>query len=203
MPIQQKYTRKDILNAAFRLIKKEGINNITARKIAKELGASTAPIYTYYKNMGEIKEDIFKKLRTTLLDNMKKEFTDNVFLNIGVGFLVFVREYQKVYQEISYLGNNIFNSLFWDKDFYDQIKTDETLFMLDDATLIDLLEKMSIYTIGLASLICSHNLDDTSTEYFIDNLKEMGEHVIGFTLYKQDKLDEYLNVIKSRGDIKK
>lgn len=196
MPVKQKYIKEDILNAAFNLVKKTGINSITARKIASELGASTAPIYTYYKNMEEIKEDVLKKLRTTLLDSIKRKFTDNVFLNIGVGSLVFVREYQKVCQEIFLLDNNMFKSLFEDKDYYHQIKKDENLSMLDEANLSVMLEKMSIYTLGLASLICSNALEDTSTEYFINNLKGMGEDVIGYTLYKKGKLDEYLNKVQ-------
>ena len=52
-----KFTKEIIVEAAYELMKIEGFNNLSVRKIAKYLKSSTAPIYfnfnkeTRYKNM--------------------------------------------------------------------------------------------------------------------------------------------------------
>jgi len=40
-----KFTKKDILKATYDIMKQDGIQNISARKIANKFKGSTAPIY--------------------------------------------------------------------------------------------------------------------------------------------------------------
>ena len=46
-----KFTRENIVNATYDLMKQEGMKNISARKIAKKLKGSTAPIYAHFSNL--------------------------------------------------------------------------------------------------------------------------------------------------------
>ena len=43
-----KFTRENIVNATYDLMKQEGMKSISARKIAKKLKGSTAPIYAHF-----------------------------------------------------------------------------------------------------------------------------------------------------------
>ena len=57
MPPKTIFLREDVINAAFELVKKSGFRDFTARKIAEELNSSTAPVYSCFNSMDELKEE--------------------------------------------------------------------------------------------------------------------------------------------------
>ncbi|WP_423188881.1 TetR/AcrR family transcriptional regulator [Alkalibacterium sp. f15] len=75
MPRKRRILKEHILDAALELIKDEGFNHFTARRIAEYLNASTQPIYKEFKNMDDLKEN--------LLDYVKEIIRKDVF-NISV-----------------------------------------------------------------------------------------------------------------------
>lgn len=60
MPPKAKYTRAEIINKAFEMTRKKGIDAVVARELGKELGTSSSPIFTAFKNMGELQEEVRK-----------------------------------------------------------------------------------------------------------------------------------------------
>lgn len=60
MARKESITRNDILNAAFEMTQEEGIENVTARKLAAKAGCSTQPIFRIYKNMDELAMALFE-----------------------------------------------------------------------------------------------------------------------------------------------
>ena len=78
MPASCKLTKEAIIKKAVILINKKGWDSLNARDLAKELKISTKPLYRIYKNMDEIKEDIYKEIYkqydefiTSRVDNKK------------------------------------------------------------------------------------------------------------------------------------
>ena len=61
MARKESITKDMLLEVAFELVKEEGIDNLTARKLAAKAGCSTQPIFRTYKNMEEVAEDVFDK----------------------------------------------------------------------------------------------------------------------------------------------
>ena len=54
-------TKEEIVDAAFRITRKEGFQQITSRKLASEAGCSTQPIFRLYANMEALKKDVYDK----------------------------------------------------------------------------------------------------------------------------------------------
>lgn len=54
MPPKAKYTKEQIADAAYELVRKRGEDALTARNLASELGTSTAPIFTAFENTDEL-----------------------------------------------------------------------------------------------------------------------------------------------------
>ena len=54
-------TQKEIVNAAFKITRKEGFEQITSRKLAAAAGCSTQPIFRIYENMDALKKDVYDK----------------------------------------------------------------------------------------------------------------------------------------------
>ena len=54
-------TQKEIVNAAFKITRKEGFEQITSRKLAAAAGCSTQPIFRVYETMDELRKDVYDK----------------------------------------------------------------------------------------------------------------------------------------------
>ncbi|MFK4997460.1 TetR/AcrR family transcriptional regulator [Bacillus sp. N9] len=62
MPPKKKFSKEQIIDAAFEIAKEEGVSNITIRKVANQLGSSIAPIYVNFKDVDELIYEVIKKL---------------------------------------------------------------------------------------------------------------------------------------------
>ena len=71
MPPTPKFTKGEILNTAFKLVKRSGYSALNARDLAKTLGTSTRPIFTAFENMEELKKEILLKA-CTLFEQYKE-----------------------------------------------------------------------------------------------------------------------------------
>ncbi|HKL10912.1 MAG TPA: TetR/AcrR family transcriptional regulator [Clostridia bacterium] len=65
-----------IVETAFNLIEAEGLDNLSARKLAKNLGISTMTLYNYVPNMAAIEKEVvlmgFNKLYRRILGEVEK-----------------------------------------------------------------------------------------------------------------------------------
>lgn len=183
------FTGEEILEAAFNIFKNKGIDSVTARNVASHMGCSTAPIYANFKNMDELKQKVLENAFDILRVYTEKEYTENKFLNIGVGLLCFARDYTMIYKTL-FMENSKYKSLF--ESFEDRnielMKMEETLKDFDDMELKQILNKMHIFTHGLSAFLCAGILEDKTNEYFIEILMEMGQDVIISRLWKKGKL---------------
>ena len=58
MPPKPKYTKEEIVAAAFELTREKGIDAVVAREVGKRLNTSSSPIFTIWSSMDELKEDV-------------------------------------------------------------------------------------------------------------------------------------------------
>jgi len=70
MPPKQKYTKEDIVEAAFNVVREQGWEALSQRSIAKKLNASIGPIYSYFKSMANLEEAVIEKAYELLLQYM-------------------------------------------------------------------------------------------------------------------------------------
>lgn len=61
MPPKPKYQKEQIAEAAFKLVRENGIQSLTARELGKALGVSSSPIFTFYNDMEELKKDVYSR----------------------------------------------------------------------------------------------------------------------------------------------
>lgn len=89
MPRKPSTTREQIIEGAFRLVRREGISALTARNLAGELGCSTQPVMYQFPNLSELKDLVYEKA-----DAFHTEYiTENKdFLEIGLRYIRFACE---------------------------------------------------------------------------------------------------------------
>ena len=105
MSPKKKYTRDKIIKKAIQFVKKEGIEALTARQLAKELGSSVAPIYVNFEDIGELKRAVIEKIFEKIQESAKDEHTGEIFLDIGITSLNLADEYSKLFRDLI-MGNH-------------------------------------------------------------------------------------------------
>ena len=53
-----KYTREEMVAAAMRVVREKGIDALTAKALASELGVSTQPVFTCFHTIDEAKREV-------------------------------------------------------------------------------------------------------------------------------------------------
>ena len=187
------FSREDVVNAAFQVVKNEGIEQLSARKVAQELGSSTAPVYSNFENMEELETEVFAKAARLMLEYSTEAHTDNPFLNMGIGILKYAWECPLWYFAFSTLHEpgqphirGILDTL---------LKVMAEIPGLEDLHPLErklLLRKMSIFTHGLASEICSGNITEEGMQDFIKILDEVGSALTADALTRPPRDEEEL-----------
>ncbi len=60
MPPKAKFTKEEIIEAALRLIRRDGMDALSARNLGRELGASSCPIFTVFSGMEEVQAAVLE-----------------------------------------------------------------------------------------------------------------------------------------------
>ena len=101
MPPKPKYTREEIIDAAFGLVRENGIESLAARELGKRMGTSSSPIFTAFKNMEELQQEV----RTKALQEFETCVNDAinytpVFKHVGEKMREFAAKEPKLFQFI-------------------------------------------------------------------------------------------------------
>ena len=101
MPPKQRFTAQDIIDAAFRVVRRQGWEGFSARTIATELNASTRPIYDHFNGMENIEAEVVKKALATFVDFLGRERTGDPWLDQALGYILFAVEEKHLFRCIN------------------------------------------------------------------------------------------------------
>ena len=82
------------------MAKKEGLINVTARKLAAKVGCSTQPIFRIYENMDDLWKEIFYKSISyfSFYYNRYPKLKNEPFVNLGLAYIQFAREEKELFR---------------------------------------------------------------------------------------------------------
>lgn len=108
MPPKTIVSKKDVLSASLGLIKDEGVEMLNARSIAKKLNCSTNPLFRIYRNMEELKLDVYIEAENYYEKYLYSRTFENAspFLQMGLNYIYFAKEEKNLFKFI-FLSNNI------------------------------------------------------------------------------------------------
>jgi AcrR family transcriptional regulator len=179
------FSRDDIINTAFEIVKKSGFRDFSARKIADEMNASTGPVYSCFASMDELKSGVLLKAEGLMLEYTRKPYTKSVFLNMGTGLVLFSQEYRELFRALL-LESGETRTLLKNflKELIRELDKDELVSLLPVKERREVMNRMAIFTHGFASLICVGLLDQVSKKDAIKTMYDMGRDVIDAALAK-------------------
>ncbi|MCR5594979.1 MAG: TetR/AcrR family transcriptional regulator [Lachnospiraceae bacterium] len=107
MPRTITITKENLIDASVSLLKREGQAALTARKLAKEAGCSTQPIFRAYQNMEELYADVFGVAAKIFSDHCASYPNDsNVpFVNLGLAYISFAQNNKELFR-LLFLSDN-------------------------------------------------------------------------------------------------
>ena len=101
MPPKFKFTKEQIVESAFNIVRRKGWAGLTTRSLAEELGSSARPIYSFFKSMGELEEELVKKAVELLYECMVVERTGDPWIDHGIGYVMFAQEEKHLFRGIN------------------------------------------------------------------------------------------------------
>lgn len=93
MPPKTQISRQNLQDTAFEIVRKEGIDSLSARRIAQELGCSTQPVYTACGSMASVKAEVEARTKDFIEHFLSGSDTDDPpFLQLGLATLRLARD---------------------------------------------------------------------------------------------------------------
>ena len=174
-----KFTRENIINATYELMKQDGIRNISARKIAKKLKGSTAPIYAHFSNLEILKEEIIEIAKSNFSKYITKEYTDRKMLNVAMGIALFAREENELFTSIFLIDDN-FKDLFdvVVKEVIEESKLDDRFEGYSDNKREKIILQIWYYVHGYSTLICTGFLKNQTNAMIEENILDLTTTII-------------------------
>lgn len=92
MSRKTQFTAEDVVGAAFELVRAKGLSGLSAPAVAKQMGSSTMPIYSNFKNMQALEDKIVQKAWRLLKEYEAKAYTGDTWIDLAVGYILFARD---------------------------------------------------------------------------------------------------------------
>jgi len=187
MPPKNKFSKEQIIDAAFEIAREEGMDSITIRKVASKLKSSIAPIYVNFNEVDELKMAVISKVQEISTDMIVEQNTGDAFLDIGIASIKFAKNYSTIFKDIllkesSYLEAYNENMM---PIIIEEMKKDPELKNFSEEELKMLLTKLAAFQVGLSIM--------ATNEAFASELTE--EKIIGML---KDTCEDIVNGMKCR-----
>lgn len=114
MPRKERITRKEIAAVAFRMARKEGMEEVTARKLADAAGCSTQPIFRAYQNMEEVQAEVLEQA-VVFFDEFYDSYPKSQatpFVNLGLAYISFAQKERNLFRVMFLSGDRNGKSLY-------------------------------------------------------------------------------------------
>ena len=99
MAPKNKFTKEEMTEAALRVVRANGIDCLTAKAIADELGTSTRPIFTAFGSMDEVRQAVYAAAVRVYDGYTSAGLKENIpFLGVGKSYIRFAKEEPELYR---------------------------------------------------------------------------------------------------------
>jgi AcrR family transcriptional regulator len=160
------FTREDVVKAAFAVARRQGADRLSARSIAKELKSSTMPIYSLFESMRSIEAEVVGKSFELLSTYQTTSRTGDIFLDMGVGYVLFAVKETRLFECITDEKNRKLRDSYHERNFRFLIQK------LSDYPLVRRLSEKEIRRFFLQGWIYSHGLADLIASAFFGKMSE-------------------------------
>lgn len=174
MPPTVRFTRDAVLHAACQLMRREGIEALNARAIAKELGGSTQPIFRLFTNMEDLHRELILYVARQFQAHAEADMaqSDSPYIQLCTTYLLYGRDEPELFK-LLFMRDRGSEGQYSDQTNFDlvfNIIKKET--PLDDETALRFFERTWLFIHGLAVCIATKYIPCQDERYLISMVKE-------------------------------
>ena len=184
MPPKVKFSKETIIGTALQLVREEGMASLTARALAKQLGATPRVIFGQFANMAELQAEVIGAAEMVVVEYIRKALEDEKpFRSVGVAYILFASKdpqlFQLLFQNPSKDPIRRFQDFLPMKDYSYQLVLDSIVadYPLNVEEAGRLYQHLFIYSHGMASMVAS-DIYQFSMEEVIGLLTEVCQSLI-------------------------
>lgn len=174
MPPTVRFTRDAVLHAACQLMRREGMEALNARAIAKELGGSTQPIFRLFTNMEDLHRELILYVARQFQAHAEADMaqSDSPYIQLCTTYLLYGRDEPELFK-LLFMRVRVSEGQYSDQTNFDlvfNIIKKET--PLDDETALRFFERTWLFIHGLAVCIATKYIPCQDERYLISMVKE-------------------------------
>lgn len=178
MAPRNKYSREEMIEAAVHVVREKGIDALTAKAVAAELGVSTQPVFTCFHTIEEAKREV-RAAAERIYDRYIAEGLQMQpkFYGVGMQYIRFAKEEPELYRLMFLTANEEGNNSFMGALQHSQDLVRESLqeiYHMDAPTADRYFRDLWLVVHGLATLIVSGECEYSE--------QEIGTILTGFSL---------------------
>lgn len=167
---KQKITKEMVIAAAFELARSGGMEQVMVKNIAQRLNCSVQPIYSYCKNMEDLRQEVMKKVRHFIQEYVAERIDKNdLFRSTGKAYVQIAREEPYIFKMFILHQRNEVASL---DDLYEYETNPQIAGFIAEQLNISVSTakqfhlNMLIYTIGIGTIFSVANPGISADEIF-------------------------------------
>lgn len=174
MPPTVRFTRDAVLHAACQLMRREGMEALNARAIAKELGGSTQPIFRLFTNMEDLHRELILYVARQFQAHAEADMaqSDSPYIQLCTTYLLYGRDEPELFK-LLFMRDRVSEGEYSDQTNFElvfNIIKKET--PLDDETALRFFERTWLFIHGLAVCIATKYIPCQDERYLISMVKE-------------------------------
>lgn len=186
MPPKAKFTKKEIIETSINIVRKEGFSALTARALGAELGSSARPIFTVFKSMEEVRQEVINASKKLYNGYVKKGLSQEIqFKGVGEQYVLFAIQEPKLFQLLFMKEQKSVPKLsevlpIIDENYETILMSIKDAYGMDSISAQKLYHHLWIYTHGIATLCATKmcrftakQIGEMMTEVFASLLKNM------------------------------
>ena len=169
MPTKIKISKDMILDAAFEIVRKDGMEKLSNRELASKLKCSIRPIYYQFENVEEMQKELYLKIEQYfykfILDNMVEEIPK--YKQVGINYIKFAKKEKKLFQTLFMTDVGLTPDAFVSKageDYKEIEKFIKISANIKEEDIKDFHTKMWIFCHGIATLVANDTIKLTDNQ---------------------------------------
>lgn len=97
MPRKNQFTADEIVDAAYALARDHGWKGLSVTAVAKRIGSSTMPIYSYFDNLEKLKDAVAIKGWHLLMEYETRQYTGDTWIDQSMGYIRFAMDENQLF----------------------------------------------------------------------------------------------------------
>ena len=169
MPTKIRISKDMILDAAFEIVRQDGMEKLSNRELASKLKCSIRPIYYQFENVEEMQKELYLKIEQYfykfILDNMVEEIPK--YKQVGINYIKFAKKEKKLFQSLFMTDVGLTPDAFVLKareDYKEIEKFIKISANIKEEDIKDFHTKMWIFCHGIATLVANDTIKLTDNQ---------------------------------------